>query len=47
VLGLGDSPARAPWSVVSLLAPGPTLSRDAALVAHDGLQTTGLAPAEE
>ncbi|WP_439029466.1 type VII secretion protein EccB [Gordonia terrae] len=47
VLGLGDSPARAPWSVVSLLAPGPTLSRDAALVAHDGLQTTGLAPAGE
>ncbi|MBD0859752.1 type VII secretion protein EccB [Gordonia sp. zg691] len=44
VLGLGDSPARAPWSVVSLLAPGPTLSRGAALVAHDGLETTGIAP---
>ncbi|MDS1114448.1 type VII secretion protein EccB [Gordonia westfalica] len=38
-LGLGDSPARAPWSVVSLLAPGPTLSTEAALVAHDGLKT--------
>ncbi|TSD98334.1 type VII secretion protein EccB [Gordonia rubripertincta] len=41
-LGLGDSPSRAPWSVVSLLAPGPTLSRDAALVAHDGLRTAAI-----
>ncbi|MEO9327329.1 type VII secretion protein EccB [Gordonia aurantiaca] len=39
VLGLPDSPALAPWSVVSLLAPGPTLSREAALMAHDGLRT--------
>ncbi|MDV7100284.1 type VII secretion protein EccB [Gordonia amicalis] len=45
ILGLGDSPARAPWSVVSLLAPGPTLSREAALVAHDGLKTAEIAPA--
>ncbi|GAA1480915.1 type VII secretion protein EccB [Gordonia sinesedis] len=36
-LGLGDAPVRAPWSVVSLLATGPTLSRTNALVAHDGM----------
>ena len=42
ILGLGDSPSRAPWSVVSLLAPGPTLSRENALVAHDGLETARL-----
>lgn len=42
ILGLGDSPSRAPWSVVALLAPGPTLSRENALVAHDGLETVGL-----
>lgn len=37
VLGIGDRPVRAPWSVISLLAPGPSLSRTAALVAHDGV----------
>ncbi|MGW0036547.1 type VII secretion protein EccB [Gordonia sp. NPDC003376] len=37
VLGLGDSPHAAPWSVVSLLVAGPTLSRHAALVSHDGV----------
>nr|WP_202926642.1 type VII secretion protein EccB [Gordonia desulfuricans] len=37
VLGLGDSPHAAPWSVVSLLVAGPTLSRHAALVSHDGI----------
>ncbi|AZG48773.1 type VII secretion protein EccB [Gordonia insulae] len=37
VLGLGDSPVKAPWSVISLLTPGPTLSRTAALVSHDGI----------
>lgn len=37
VLGLGDTPHPAPWSVVSLLTPGPTLSRPAALVSHDGI----------
>ncbi|EUA42971.1 hypothetical protein I552_7712 [Mycobacterium xenopi 3993] len=26
-----------PWSVLSLFAPGPTLSRADALLAHDGL----------
>lgn len=36
-LGLGETPAKAPWSVISLLAPGPTLSRNNALVAHDGI----------
>lgn len=37
VLGLGDKPRPAPWAVVSLLTPGPTLSRQAALVSHDGI----------
>ncbi|AFA74107.1 ESX-4 secretion system protein EccB4 [Gordonia polyisoprenivorans VH2] len=37
ILGLGDAPALAPWSVVSLLTPGPTLSRHDALVAHDAI----------
>lgn len=42
MLGLAGEPAPAPWSVVSLLAPGPTLSREAALVAHDGLKTSAI-----
>ncbi|MGC4960232.1 type VII secretion protein EccB [Gordonia sp. DT218] len=37
VLGLGDGPTRAPWSVISLLTAGPSLSRSAALVSHDGM----------
>ncbi|MGV9713522.1 type VII secretion protein EccB [Gordonia sp. NPDC003424] len=37
ILGLGDTPARAPWSMIGLLMPGPSLSRTAALVAHDGI----------
>lgn len=37
LLGLGDSPSPAPWAVVSLLAAGPTLSRENALVSHDGI----------
>ncbi|MFW0792594.1 type VII secretion protein EccB [Gordonia sp. CPCC 205515] len=37
ILGLGQTPAMVPWSVISLLTPGPTLSRTAALVAHDGI----------
>ncbi|MGC5246950.1 type VII secretion protein EccB [Gordonia sp. DT219] len=37
ILGLGDAPAPAPWAVVSLLTPGPTLSRRDALVAHDAI----------
>ncbi|MGH3552625.1 MAG: type VII secretion protein EccB, partial [Mycobacterium sp.] len=30
-------PTPIPWSVLSLFAPGPTLSRADALLAHDGL----------
>jgi type VII secretion protein EccB len=36
-LGLNTSAVPAPWSVLSLFAPGPTLSRADALLAHDGL----------
>jgi type VII secretion protein EccB len=34
----GAAPQLAPWSVISLLPAGPELSRDAALIAHDGMQ---------
>lgn len=39
---LGMDPERArpeptPWAILGLLAPGPTLSREAAMVAHDGV----------
>lgn len=37
LLRLGTAPTPAPWTVISLLRPGPTLSRTAALVAHDGI----------
>ncbi|CAM2859549.1 type VII secretion protein EccB [Skermania piniformis] len=37
VLGLTGPPEPAPWQIVSLLAPGPALSRTAALVSHDGV----------
>ena len=37
VLRLGASPTPAPWDVISLLVAGPTLSRENALVAHDGM----------
>ncbi len=36
-LGFDAAPEPAPWSIVSLLAPGPVLSRSAALVSHDGV----------
>ncbi|MGO9383948.1 MAG: type VII secretion protein EccB [Mycobacterium sp.] len=36
-LGLGQPPVAIPWSVLSLFANGPTLSRADALLAHDGL----------
>lgn len=36
-LGLSGSPVPIPWSVLSLFANGPTLSRADALLAHDGL----------
>ncbi|HET8993104.1 MAG TPA: type VII secretion protein EccB [Rhodococcus sp. (in: high G+C Gram-positive bacteria)] len=36
-LGLEGDPARAPWQIVGLLAPGPSLGRAEALLAHDGV----------
>ncbi|UMB69165.1 type VII secretion protein EccB [Mycobacterium paraterrae] len=36
-LGLNQPATPIPWSVLSLYAPGPTLSRADALLAHDGL----------
>ncbi|MFZ1177459.1 MAG: type VII secretion protein EccB [Mycobacterium sp.] len=36
-LGLSEPPVPIPWSVLSLFANGPTLSRADALLAHDGL----------
>jgi hypothetical protein len=36
-LGLNGPPVPIPWSVLSLFANGPTLSRADALLAHDGL----------
>jgi len=36
-LGLSAPPVQIPWSMLSLFAPGPTLSRADALLAHDGL----------
>lgn len=35
--GSGNSAQPAPWSVVGLLPPGPELSTQAALIAHDGI----------
>jgi hypothetical protein len=36
-LGLAPTPVPIPWSILSLFATGPTLSRADALLAHDGL----------
>jgi len=36
-LGFPETPARAPWQILSLFAPGPALGRAEALVAHDGV----------
>jgi hypothetical protein len=36
-LGLNPPPVPIPWSMLTLFAPGPTLSRADALLAHDGL----------
>ncbi|WP_433564646.1 type VII secretion protein EccB [Nocardia sp. CA-151230] len=39
-LGMGPEqvrPESVPWPILGLLAPGPTLSREAAMVAHDGV----------
>jgi type VII secretion protein EccB len=38
ILGLGERPSPVPWAMVSLLPVGPTLSRAAALVSHDGIE---------
>lgn len=35
--GKDETPQRAPWPIISLLPPGPELSADAALIAHDGM----------
>ena len=35
--GPNDVPQSAPWPVISLLPPGPELSQQAALIAHDGM----------
>lgn len=35
--GPANAPQWAPWAVISLLPPGPELSQEAALVAHDGM----------
>jgi hypothetical protein len=32
-----ETPQFAPWPVISLLPPGPELSQQAALIAHDGM----------
>jgi type VII secretion protein EccB len=37
ILGLSPPPTPIPWSALSLFAPGPTLSRADALLAHDSL----------
>ncbi|MFE3542324.1 type VII secretion protein EccB [Nocardia sp. NPDC059177] len=39
VLGLGDTPRLAPWSVIGQLVPGPTLSAKDALTSYDSLPT--------
>ncbi|MET7768670.1 type VII secretion protein EccB [Nocardia sp. NPDC005366] len=39
VLGLGDSPRLAPWSIIGQLVPGPTLSAKDALTSYDSLPT--------
>jgi type VII secretion protein EccB len=35
--GENETPPLAPWQVISLLPPGPELSQQAALIAHDGM----------
>jgi type VII secretion protein EccB len=46
-LGVSAPPLPAPWSVLSLYAAGPTLSRDNALTAHDSIRLDGAAQAGE
>lgn len=46
-LGLTEPPLPIPWSVLSLYAAGPTLSRDNALTAHDAIRPDAAATAGE
>ncbi|OBK71947.1 type VII secretion protein EccB [Mycobacterium sp. 1274761.0] len=46
-LGITAPPLPIPWSVLSLYAAGPTLSRDSALTVHDTIQTQSAAMAGE
>ena len=46
-LGLNAPPLPIPWSVLSLYAAGPTLSRENALTAHDAMQPDAAAQAGE
>lgn len=46
-LGLTAPPLPIPWSVLSLYAAGPTLSRENALTAHDAIQPDAAAQAGE
>lgn len=39
ILGLGGSPRLAPWTIISQMVAGPTLSKDEALISHDILPT--------
>ena len=45
-LGLTPPPVAIPWSVLTQFAPGPTLSRADALVAHDAVSPVGVAAGE-
>ncbi|MEV6273908.1 type VII secretion protein EccB [Nocardia sp. NPDC051832] len=40
ILGLAEKPRPAPWPIIGQLVPGPTLSREEALVSYDTLPTT-------
>ncbi|MGV9972266.1 type VII secretion protein EccB [Nocardia beijingensis] len=42
----GVTPEPAPWPIIGLLASGPTLSREAAMIAHDGVAPDS-APAKQ
>ncbi|WP_282776053.1 type VII secretion protein EccB [Nocardia sp. CC201C] len=41
VLGLGNTPNLAPWAIIGQLVPGPTLSKQDALVSHDSVSASG------
>lgn len=46
MLGLGDTPHLAPWSIVGQLIPGPTLSQRNALTSYDTLPLGDTVPGE-